>query len=261
MRQLLSLVLFSLITVVASAEVIVLNGVYQGKDLYVKNPETKSGVGFCIFEVLVNGKVSADEVNSPAFAVDLKAWGLRVGDPLEIVLRCKEDCEVKIINPEVIYPNSTYELTSINLAPDGLLSWTAIKESASLPYSIEQFKWNKWSKVGEVQGKGTPEECTYSFQATLTSGVNLFRIQQLDHKGAHFSQELRVTSSTPDIQLKSTRISKSIEFTQSTQYEVFSEFGERVAQGTGQVIDSSKYPKGNYYINFDNKTGVQVEKK
>lgn len=261
MRPLLSLVFLLLFCVTASAEVIVLNGVYQGKDLYVKNPETKSGVGYCVFEVLVNGKVSADEVNSPAFAVDLKAWGLKIGDALEIVLRCKEDCEVKIINPEVIYPNSTYELTTINLAADGLLTWNAIKETASLPYSVEQFKWNKWSKVGEVQGKGIPEECAYSFQATLTSGVNLFRIQQLDHKGAHFSQELRVSSNTPDVQLKSTRISKTIEFTQATQYEVYSEFGERVAIGTGQTVDSSKYPKGNYYINFDNKTGVQVEKK
>jgi hypothetical protein len=200
-------------------------------------------------------------VNSPAFAVDLKAWNLKIGDPLEIVLRCKEDCEVKIINPEVIYPNSTYELTSINLAPDGLLTWTAVKETAALPYTIEQFKWNKWSKVGEVQGKGIPEECSYSFQASLTSGVNLFRIQQLDHKGAHFSQELRVTSNTPDIEIKSTRINKTIEFTQSTQYEVFSDFGERIAQGTGQTIDCSRFPKGVYYINFDSKTGVRTEKK
>lgn len=243
------------------AEIIVLTGVYQGKDLYVKNPITTDGVGFCVFEVVVNGQITSDQVNSPAFAVDLKAWKLNLGDPLEIVLRCKEDCEVKIINPEVIYPNSTYEMVSVELSPDGLLKWTTIKETAKLPYNIEQFKWNKWVKVGEVQGKGVPEECSYSFQASLTSGINLFRIQQLDHKGAHFSQDIRVTSAKPDVQLSSLKVNKTIEFTDETDYEVYSEFGELVAKGRGKSIDSSKYFKGNYYINFDNKTGVQVEKK
>jgi hypothetical protein len=246
---------------VLQAEMVVLTGVYQGKDLYVRNPVNKDGVGFCIFEVLVNGQITSDEVNSPAFAVDLKAWKLNLGDPLEIVLRCKEDCEVKIINPEVIYPNSTYEMISVDLSPEGILKWTSIKETAKIPYNIEQFKWNKWVKVGEVQGAGNPEESSYTFQATLTSGMNLLRIQQLDHKGAHFSQDVRVTSSKPDVQLAALKVNKTIEFTDETDYEVFSEFGELVSKGRGKVIDCSKYFKGNYYINFDNKTGVQIEKK
>ena len=47
--------------------VIVLEGHYQGKNLYVQNPFAGSGVGFCTFEVTINGEVTTDEVNSSAF--------------------------------------------------------------------------------------------------------------------------------------------------------------------------------------------------
>ncbi|MGB0425196.1 MAG: hypothetical protein ACPGED_12770, partial [Flavobacteriales bacterium] len=68
----------------AKADVTVLSGVYQGKDLYVKNPFSADGVGFCVFEVLVNGEVTSDEVNSSAFAIDLSVFGLKQGDAVEV---------------------------------------------------------------------------------------------------------------------------------------------------------------------------------
>lgn len=261
MKSVIASAVLCLLACALRAEVVVLNGVYQGKDLYVTNPPTTEGIGFCIFEVLVNGKVTSDEVNSPSFAVDLKAWNFKIGDPLEIILRCKEDCAVKVINPEVIYPNSTFEITSINLDQSGMLTWSTVKETASLPYNIEMFKWNKWVKVGEVQGKGAEGDGNYSFQLYLSSGKNLVRIQQLDHKGAHFTQELNVVGSKKPVAIRDLKISKQLEFSDETDYEVYSEFGEKITTGRGKEVDTSKYPKGRYYVNFDDKTGVMVEKK
>ncbi|MCC6599225.1 MAG: hypothetical protein IT223_00960, partial [Crocinitomicaceae bacterium] len=221
------------------AEVVVISGVYQGKDLYVKNPPSSSGVGFCIFEVLVNGQVSADEVNSPAFAVDLGAWGLKTGQPLEIVFRCKESCPVKIINPEVIYPNSTFEVSSITLSPEGLLTWTTKKESASIPYIIEQYKWNRWVKLGEAQGTGKPESHTYSFNANLHAGSNLFRVMQIDHKGAHFSPEVKADCKNQPVSIVSTKVSKTIDFSAPTDYEIYSEYGALIKSGRDKTVDVS----------------------
>jgi len=51
----------------SKAGVIVLEGNYQGKNLYVQNPFAGSGVGFCVSEVIINGEVSTDEINSSAF--------------------------------------------------------------------------------------------------------------------------------------------------------------------------------------------------
>ena len=59
---------------------IVLEGNYQGKNLYVQNPYASGGVGFCVQEVKVNGKTTTDETNSSAFEIDLKAQGLKIGE-------------------------------------------------------------------------------------------------------------------------------------------------------------------------------------
>ena len=41
---------------IANAGVIVLEGNYMGKNIFVKNPFGGAGVGFCVFEVTINGK-------------------------------------------------------------------------------------------------------------------------------------------------------------------------------------------------------------
>ncbi len=261
MKALLASIALTMTCLLMHAEVLVISGIYQGKDLYVKNPVTSGGIGFCIFEVQVNGQVTSDEVNSPAFAVDLKVWNLQQGDPIEIVLRMKENCDVKIINPEVIYPNSTFEVSSISLEPGGMLEWKTVKESSAIPYIIEQFRWNKWVKVGEVMGTGQSTENTYNFQAMLHSGTNTFRVYQLDFKGQRFSQDVKTVSSATEIKIKNTRIGNSIEFSGDTDYEVYSEFGALVKSGRGAMIDTSKFYKGKYYVSYDNKGGVVVEKK
>ncbi len=54
---------------------------------------------------------------------------------------------------------------------------------------MEQKRWNKWVKVGEVMGAGKPGENTYSFKVTPHSGENTFRVKQTDlTKRARFSE-------------------------------------------------------------------------
>ena len=260
MKHLLG-VLCVFLTFSIHAEVIVISGMYQGKDLYVKNPMTADGSGYCVFEVLVNGKPTADQLESASFAVDLAIWKLDFGAPIEIVLRCKENCDVKILNPEVIYPNSTFEVTSFSVTSNGGLEWTTDKETAPLTFVIEQFRWNKWNKVGEVKGQGKSAQCKYNHPVNLHSGINTFRIYQMDYKGQHTSEELKIESTSPEIKIKSLKISNSIEFSAATDYEVVSEFGTLITSGRGSSIDASKFFKGKYYINYDNKVGAIVEKK
>jgi hypothetical protein len=261
MKTLFTTCLLALASIYSFAEVVVISGVYQGKDLYVQNPTTSSGVGFCVFEVLVNNNITSDEVNSPAFAVDLAAWGLKINDPVEVILRCKEKCEVKIINPQVIYPNSTFEVVSMAASADGMLTWTTKNESSAIPYIIEQFRWNRWMKVGEIMGKGNIQNSDYAFQAKLHSGLNTFRIYQIDHKGQRVSQEVKVESATPAVNIKSTKINNTIDFSAETDFEIYSEYGSLVKSGRAATVDASKFFKGKYYVSFDNKAGAIVEKK
>lgn len=55
-------------------------------------------------------------------------------------------------------PRPTFEVVSMNINSAGIfLKWTTKNESGPLPYVVEQFKWNKWVYVGEVQGLEGPE--------------------------------------------------------------------------------------------------------
>ena len=99
MKRLLlfAFVCFLLGTSYTNAGIIVLEGNYQGKNLYIQNPFGSSGVGFCVMEVLVNDQVSEDETNSSAFEIDFKNFKLKLGDKIEV--KIKRWVQAKSIEP------------------------------------------------------------------------------------------------------------------------------------------------------------------
>ena len=83
----------------AHAATIVLEGNYQGKNIFVQNPFSEAGVGFCVYQVMVNNKVSTDEINSSAFEIDLGVYNFKVGDKVTIKIMHREGCTPKVLNP------------------------------------------------------------------------------------------------------------------------------------------------------------------
>src|ERR1700740_383381 len=112
----------------SNAGVLVVEGKYQNKNIYVQNGFNNSGVGFFAFEVKVNGQVTTDEVNSSAFEVDLTPFKLSVGDKVSIEIKHKEGCIPKVLNPEVLKSKPTFDVVNININNEGTLSWTTKNE-------------------------------------------------------------------------------------------------------------------------------------
>src|SRR3954466_9111943 len=98
-----SLFLLLLINTLHSATLVV-EGKYQNKNLYVQNFFGGSGVGFCAFEVKVNGNITTDEVNSSAFEIDLGELKLKYGDKVTIEIFHKDGCQPKVLNLEDLKP-------------------------------------------------------------------------------------------------------------------------------------------------------------
>ncbi|MCC7303624.1 MAG: hypothetical protein IT233_13370 [Bacteroidia bacterium] len=235
----------------AAASTIVVEGKYQNKNLYIQNSVSNSGVGFCAYEVQVNGQVSTDEVNSSAFEVDLSQYNLKFGDDVVIKIKHKDGCLPKVLNPEVLKPKPTFEIITFTAASDGIVKWKAKGETGSLPYIIEQYRWGKWVNVGEVQGKGIPGEHEYAFQVVLHSGENKFRLKQVGHTNQpKVSQSITIQSS----KAKSTyNYQKStITFSDETLFEVYDYYGTIVKKGFGKSIDMTNISKGGYYLCYDN---------
>lgn len=243
------------------AGTIILEGNYQGKNLYVQNPFAGSGVGFCTYEVRVNGDVTTDEINSSAFEIDFTPFQLEIGAKVEVAIKHKDDCRPKVLNPEVLKPKSTFEVIELNITKDAIFKWKTKNETGKLPFTIEQFRWNKWIKVGEVEGKGTSGENDYTFKITPHSGENQFRVKQVDYTGRpRYSKSARHISPMPEITFSPIKVKDDIMFTSETMFEIYDSYGNIVKKGFADKVDVSNLKKSIYYLNFDNKTDKFIKK-
>lgn len=255
-RTILSFILIALSLVAFSGES-TLTGIYQGKNIFVMNPFSSSGVGFCVYEVRVNDQVTTDEINSSAFEIDLSLYQFKIGDKLIVTIKYKANCLPKVINPEVLMAKSTFNISIIKVNRDNTLEWTTTGESGALPFVVEQFRWNKWVKVETVQGKGTPGTNAYSVQVHPHSGNNEFRVKQVDYtKIARYSRTARYRSLDPPVTFSPTKgIQGEITFSAETMYEIYNPYGNLVLKGFGSKVDVSslkKLDKYEYILHFDN---------
>jgi hypothetical protein len=252
MKKLISLIClcFVMINSVLAGSIVV-EGKYQDKNLYIQNGYSGNGVGFCTYEIIINGKVSTDEVNSSAFEIDFTAFQIKPGTPVTVEIRHKDDCSPKVLNPEALKPKATFEVVNIAIDKNGLLTWSTKKEMGSLPYVVEQFRWNKWIPVGEVKGGGSMDNNTYSFQTTAHSGENKFRVKQVGFGGVSKTSESVSFVSTVG-QPTYTKNTTNIQFSGETLYEVFDVYGNVVKRGFGNQLDIATLSKGDYYLCYDN---------
>jgi len=263
-KKTLALALITMLcSTMASAGVIVIEGVFQSKDVYIQNPTGPKGVGFSVYEVQVNGEITSDEINSSAFVIDLNMLQLAVGAPIEIKVLYHDGSTPKILNPEAVLPSSTYEMVSIAATNEKQLNWKTTGESGELPYIIEQYRWNKWVTVGEVIGTGRAELNTYSYSFDAHAGTNTFRVKQKDGTGkARYSEEVTYDAiGLKPVEFEPKKASKSITFSRETRYEVYDEYGRLKKRGYNNTIDVSTLDSGVYYINYDSRFGETFVKK
>lgn len=261
-KNILILSLIVVAFVAKASSVLIVEGKFQNKNIYIQNSFGSNGVGFCATEIRVNGQITTDEVNSSAIEIDLSAMNIKPGQKVVIEISHKSDCTPVVLNPEVLKPRPTFEVVSMNINNSGILKWTAKNESGSLPYVIEQFKWNKWVYVGEVQGVGTAESHDYSFQISTHSGENKFRVKQVGLGATpKVSSPVIINSGTDKPSYMITKDNKAIQYTIETDFEIYDAFGSVVKKGFGKQTDIANLPKGKYYLCYDNQVSEFDKKK
>ena len=239
----------------AMAGTIMLEGRYQQRNIFVINAASTDGIGYCIYEVLVNGLITTDEINTQAFEIDLTIYGLKTGDPVNILIKHKDGCTPKILNPGALEPSPSFVCTSITCGINGSLTWETTGEMGKIPFIIQQYKWNRWVNIGEVLGNGTNVKNIYRFQTQLTSGLNKFRVVQKSFEGdLRKSSVCEVSSNVESVNYRYDKKSKSVYFSADTSYELYNVFGQVVKRGRGASIDCTALSKGEYWVSFDNQT-------
>lgn len=236
-----------------------IEGSYQGKSLYVQNPESEDGFGFCATKVTVNGDAMPGGVSRSAFKIDFSLFNIQVGDDVFIVIEHGDGCKPKILNPEVLLPRSTFVVTEMKVTKDGKIEWTTTSEQGKLPYIVEQYRWNKWVSAGEVDGEGVEGPNNYEFKVTPHSGENKVRVVQIDHSGTKKkSEEKTFKSDVEEVEIAPKKVKTEIKFTANgepseTKYEIYDAYGNIVKKGYSSSVNCENLRKGAYYINFDNK--------
>ena len=234
MKNILFLTFLLLIgnTVLAALSI---EGSYQGKNLIIQNPEDPDGFGYCATKVTVNGNIMPGSTGASAFEIDFSIFNLHIGQQVFIVIEHNSGCVPKILNPEVLLPKSTFKVAEITVSNGGKLSWKTTDENGKLPFIVEQYRWDKWVEVGQVQGKGKSAEANgYDFQVVAHSGLNTIRVIQIDHTGSkRTSKEVKFTSNLPEVKKSPIRVKDDIKFTASerpieTKYEIFDAYGNIV---------------------------------
>jgi hypothetical protein len=137
-----------------------------------------------------------------------------------------------------------------------VLHWTSKNEIGKFSFTIEQFRWNKWVKVGDTMGKGGIGENEYSFQTIPHSGKNKFRIKQFnysDQPGLSGTAEF----SSPDLKIKilqnKHKLADELTFNKETLFELFGSNGNIIKKGYGKLIDLKGLERAEYYLFYDDK--------
>lgn len=241
--------------------VIILEGKYQHRNIFIAQALGTEGIGFCAYEIRVNGNLITDEINSSAFEIDLAPFNFEIGEDIIIEIRHKMGCAPKVLNPGGLKPQPTFETVNISIDEAQILQWITENETGSLPFIVQQYKWNKWIDVGEVQGNGTPDISNYAFHVDFTSGLNKFRVVQFDQSGkTKTSDYVEIESSKPKLTFTYTRSKQIVVFSDDTGFEIHDKYGDLMMKGFGSSVDVSGLSKDSYWLSFDNSTESFLKK-
>ncbi len=259
-HYILLLLLITFATANSQTKVITLRGSYFGYNLYVLNPLCSDG-GFCVQEVLVNNSATKDEINSNSFEIDLSLLNLEIGDKVVVKIRHKKNCSPKIINTDDLSYPENFKFSSVKVKK-GKLNFRIKGEPGVQPFEVQQFRWNKWNTIGEIDVIDTTKSNLYSYDIYPNYGINMFRIKKLNKRGEIvYSKKAKYRDPTkPEVFIKEHKIHNEIAFTDETEYEIYDLEGNFIKKGRNKYVDVTNLSKGKYWINYDNKT-EQITKK
>jgi len=255
------LLFFIFITRINAQDVLILEGKYQKRNIFVANSIPPSGIGFCTYEVRVNGNLITDDIDARAFEIDLSFFELKLNDSVLIEIKHKSGCVPKILNPEALTSKPTFNIVDISIDDNGVLKWSTTDEHGILPFIIQQYKWNKWVDVGEIKGKGEPTLNEYEHKVEFVYGVNKFRVvQKISNQKYRKSPTVTIDSDKPKLNFVYNRKTKKVIFSNPTAYEIHDKYGQLVMRGYNSQADVNHLTKDEYFLSFDNVTEVFAKK-
>ena len=227
-----------------------ISGAYQGKNVYVQNPMNDHTDGYCTDSVTVNGDFYRGDIHASAYEIKLDSLGLIPGDSVLIHIFHQEECRPKVLNNTPFYTPVSAYIDEIELDPSGKLTWTAARSTGHI-FIVQHYNWNRWVEVARLTAKNTDSLSVYSVDCSILHGENTFRVQQYHGQLFIDSKEVRIQSASRKVDCIFDKKTRSLKFSATTRFELYTSSGERVKLGEADSIDISDLAKGKYFLNYD----------
>ena len=262
MRLFLAL-LFTLVSLSTIAGEIVLQGVYRGKDIYIKNPFDPESGKFCTQKVFVNDQLIVSDPRASAFRVDLSY--LRQGSIVVIRVEHMDNCEPQIINPQVLQQERGFRFISTQVTNNSI-DWTTDGESDVGKFIVEQEVFDLdssriWVVWKEIESKGGFDANSYAVAANNFPGENIYRIKYEPIEAeSTYSVNIYYTSTKNPITFSPISVTTRIVMSETTYYEITDRNGKLLKSGTSKTIQLLDLKPGEYYLHIQNRVERFVKK-
>lgn len=239
---------------------LVLQGTYNGKNLYIQNPYLGELKTFCTEKVLVNDREVFNNPKVSAFSIDLSY--LNLGDLVVVRILYRDGCEPKIVNPQVL------SITKLGFrfldaqADNNSLVWSTKGEQTLGSFVIERLHLKRgWLEFSTLTAKGNIDYNQYSVAPTHYPGENKYRIKYTNDQGKeYYSVQFAFTSTDDPITFTPTSVTTKITLSRATDYIITDMNGNELRKGRGKVIQVQDLRAGLYFLNIENRAERFIKK-
>lgn len=253
-----------LITTLAStlqAKVLKVNGVYQGRNIYIQNPLISDGK-YCAVSIYLNDEKIISEPKETSVEVDLS--GLEVNEAVNIRIYHHSGCTPRVLNQYVIRPQSKFKFSGISIEGDQL-KWETKGEKSGGEIHVQHHINGEWVDVISLNPKGSLSANNYIEKVSHLSGENRYRIRYTEPGGLEFrSDVVKHVSNVEKVDFYPRRVKDYITFNPAkpVKYLIIDMEGNKVKQGNSKVIDCRDLEGNKYYtLLFDNQKERFLKKK
>ena len=223
-----------------------LEGIYNGKNLFLQNPMYKTYGTFCVDELRLNGQVLLREPKSSAVEIKLSHLALRTAVDIQILH--KSNCLPKILNPEVIR-RTGYTTFLYFYAQDNKLYWRTQGEESDAYYVLEQFDGDAWTAEANIT---RADSATYAYTPTsLLAGTNKFRIKYVSSRFSRYSTDVEILLKEKIITFSPRVVKDRMTLSEYTYFEILNSKQKVILKGEAKKIPLRKLRPGDYFIVLD----------
>ncbi len=231
-----------------------LTGIYQGKDIYVRNPYDLDSRTFCTDEVYVNDALVLSDIRASAYTITLSH--LPSESTVRIRILHKPHCRPEVLNAEAVVTELPFAFRTAAIQ-ESVIRWSAEGETAQTAYVVEKDMKSGWVVMTPfILAKNTGDVNTYEVKAEHFSGMNRYRIKASNERGeVRYSEVMAyVSDASPVTFSPRRRVRDRITLSRSAPYKILDEFGELVREGEGATLELADLPPGDYYLHVDRLT-------